>query len=228
VQSVLETPVIGDAADRARVVEAEFEEEVATPTEPRELTAAIRKRLGLPVAKVPPYRFAFIGLCLALIGVPMLMLGWWKATFALVFVSLVLLPAVRWWEKREIDLRDRVYTHGVEVIGRVLDVEPGGPDRNGKIVRLEFQIGTQRIAASVFGCPLTRKGLDPGDDVVVYYAEEEPQRCLIVEKIARKVSAKPRKIVPRPTGGCGKASCGTGGCDKEACGTGGCGTGGCC
>jgi hypothetical protein len=159
------------------------------------------------------------------------MLAWYKATFALVFISLGLLPAVRWFEKREIELRERVFTHGKEVVGRVLDVEPGGPDRNGKIVRLEFLVGTERIAASLFGCPLSRKGLEPGDDVVVYYAPEEPQRCLVIEKIARKVSPKARKIrIPEDgcgAGGCGNGACGGGGCGGGGCGGGGCGSGGC-
>jgi len=234
VQSVLDTPIIGDAADRARQADSDVEGKpaprVVTPV-PRELSAATRKKVGLPALKIPPYRFAYIGLLCALIGVPMLMLGWFKATFALVFVSLGLIPLVRWYEKREIELRDRVYTHGDEVVGRVLDVEPGGPDRNGKVVRLEFMVGEQRIAASVFGCPLTRKGLEPGDDVVLYYAPKEPHRCLIVERIPRKSSPKARRR-PEPTGcgggGCGGGGCGGGGCGGGGCGGGGCGGGGCC
>jgi hypothetical protein len=233
VQSVLDTPLLvaADAADRARVVDAIFEDEkprVVSPV-PRALTSATRKKLGLPAAKVPPYRFAYIALLCTLIGIPMLMIGWFKATFALVFVSLGLVPSIRWFEKREIGLRDRVFTHGHEVVARVLDVEPGGPDRNGKVVRLEFLVGTTRIAASVFGCPFARKGLEPGDDVVVYYAPEEPHRCLIVERIARKSSPKARRR-PEPQGGCGKGACGAGGCGDGACGAGGCGSGGggCC
>lgn len=230
-QSVLDTPILADAADRARVVDAVFDEpevvepkRVASPV-PRALTAETRKKLGIPAAKVPPYRFAFMGLICALVGVPMLLLAWYKATFALVFISMGLVPAVRWYEKREIELRDRVFTHGKEVVARVLDVEPGGPDRNGKVVRLEFQIDTTRIAASVFGCPFARKGLEPGDDVVVYYDEGEPRRCLIVERIARKSSPKARRRPP-PTGGCGKGACGDGGCGDGGCGGGGCGSGG--
>jgi uncharacterized membrane protein len=228
VQSVLDTPLIADAADRARIVDAEFDDAPPRVVDavPRVLTSATRKKLGLPAAKVPPYRFAFIALLCVLIGVPMLLLAWFKATFALVFVSLGLVPGVRWFEKREIELRDRVFTHGLEVVARVLDVEPGGPDRNGKVVRLEFLVGEQRIAASVFGCPFARKGLEPGDDVVVYHAPDEPHRCLIVERIARKVSPRARPI-PRPQGGCGNGACGAGGCGDGACGAGGCGGGGC-
>lgn len=226
-QSVLDTPILGHAPDNDVEVEVEKAPapRVVTPV-PRELTAATRKKLGLPAAKIPPYRFAYIGLLCALIGVPMLMIGWFKATFALVFVSLGLVPLVRWYEKREIELRDRVYTHGNEVVGRVLDVEPGGPDRNGKVVRVEFLVGEQRVAASVFGCPLTRKGLEPGDDVVLYYAAEEPQRCLIVERIPRKSSPRARRR-PEPTG-CGGGGCGKGACGGGGCGGGGCGAGGCC
>ena len=230
-QSVLDTALIPDASDRARVVDAVFDDEPEVAPKrkivdvPRALTAETRKKLGMKAAKVPPYRFAFMGLMCALVGVPMLMLAWFKATFALVFIAMGLVPAIRWWEKREAELRDRVFTHGKEVVARVLDVEPGGPDRNGKVVRLEFLVGEQRIAASVFGCPFARKGLEPGDDVVVYYDEGEPHRCLIVERIARKVSPKARRRPP-PTGGCGKGACGNGACGDGGCGGGGCGSGG--
>lgn len=230
-QSVLDPPILADASERVRRAE---EEVVETPAKkrlvvrpPRPLTAEARKRVGLPVAKVTPYRFGYIALLVTLIGVPMLMVGWFKATLVLVLVSLGLLPAVRWFEKHEIDKRERVYTHGKETVGRVLDVEPGGPDRNGKIVRLEFQIGTTRIAASVFGCPMTRKGLDAGDDVVVYYDEAEPKHCLVVERIARVGASKPRKAVRKQGGGCGGGGCGGGGCGGGGCGGGGCGGGGC-
>lgn len=193
---------------------------------PRALTAEVRKRIGLPALKVPPYRVGFVSLVLVLAGVPMLLLGWYKATFALAAFALGVLPGLRWYERREIALRDRVYTHGREVVGRVLDVEPGGPDRNGKIVRLEFMVGERKVSASVFGCPLARRGLEPGDDVVVYHDESDPLRCLVVEKIARTVSPKARKV-RRPEGGCGGGGCGKGACGGGGCGGGGCGGGGC-
>lgn len=224
-QSVFETPVVADTVERARREEVRVVEQA-----PRVLTARVRKRLGLPTAKVPPYRFGFVALLNGLVGVPVLMLGWFKTMFALAVVSLGVLPAVRWFEKREVALRDRVFTHGKEVIARVLDVEPGGPDRNGKVVRIEFDVHTTRITASVFGCPFARKGLEPGDDVVVYYAAEEPQRCLIVERIARSKSSKaPTFIEPKGCGGggCGSGGCGSGGCGGGGCGSGGCGSGGC-
>jgi uncharacterized membrane protein YgcG len=219
------------------IVEAVFDDDLVEekapvveekPFSPRELTPAIRKKIGLPAAKVPPYRFAFVGLLVALIGVPMLMLAWFKATFALVFVALVMLPAVRWWEKREIANRDRVYTHGREVVARVLDVEPGGPDRGGKVVRVQFMVkvpSPKLVEASVFGCPLARKGLEPGDDVVVVHDADQPLHCLVIERVAR---SKPKKVVRRrPTGGCGGGGCGSGGCADGGCGGGGCGSGGC-
>lgn len=237
-QSVLESPIV-DAPEQVRRAEEEAAE--AKPQKrviiktPRPLTSEVRKRIGLPAAKVTPYRYGYVALLVALIGVPMLLIGWFKATLALVVVSLGILPAVRWYEKHEHESRERIYTHGKEVVGRVLDVEPGGADRNGKVVRLEFQVGTERIAASVFNCPMTRKGLDAGDDVVVYYDAAQPKHCLIVERIARKGSGKPRKVVRRPEGGggcggggCGGGGCGGGGCGGGGCGGGGCGGGGCC
>jgi uncharacterized membrane protein YgcG len=233
VQSVLDPPLIADASERVRRAEEEEAVVEAPPKRlvvrtPRPLTAEVRKRVGLPAAKITPYRFGYIALLIAIIGVPMLLVGWFKATLALAIVSLGVAPAVRWYEKREIEQRERVYTHGKEIVGRVLDVEPGGPDRNGKVIRVEFQIGTTRIAASVFGSPLSRKGLEPGDDVVVYYAPEEPQHCLVVERIARKGSGKARKVVRRPEGGggCGGGGCGGGGCGGGGGGGGGCGGGG--
>jgi hypothetical protein len=215
-------PLAASASERALIDEPKVVEQ-----KPRELTSQLRKRLGLPAAKIPPYRFGFVALLIALVGVPVLMLGWYKTMFIGSFMALGVLPAMRWYEKREIEKRDRVFTHGKEVVARVLDVEPGGPDRNGKVVRIEFVVGDenpQRIAASVFGCPFARKGLEPGDDVVLYYAEEEPQRCLIVERIARKSSSKARRYVPPK--GCGNGGCGDGGCGSGGCGGGGCG-GGC-
>lgn len=219
-QSVVESPIDHLAATaRERI----SEEPRVVGTAPRALTTDLRKKLGLPAAKIPPYRFGFVALLIALVGVPVLMLGWYKTMFIGSFMALGVLPAMRWYEKREIEKRDRVFTHGKEVVARVLDVEPGGPDRNGKVVRIEFvvgQVNPERIAASVFGCPFARKGLEPGDDVVVYYAEEEPQRCLIVGRIARKGSSKPRRPIPA-------RACGEGGCGNGACGGGGCGGGGC-
>ncbi len=84
-----------------------------------------------------------------------------------------------------------------------------------------------RITASIFGCPFARKGLEPGDDVVVYYAAEEPQRCLIVERIARSRSSKAETFIEPRGGGCGGGGCGSGGCGSGGCGSGGCGSGGC-
>ncbi len=258
-QSVLDTevplrlersPALGDAPDNdveldgaeiapAEIVDAEFDEPKVAPAtrervfEPRVLTAAVRKKLGIPPAVVPAYRFGFAALMVSIVGVPMLMIGWYKATVALVFVALFGIPLLRWWERREIALRDRVFTHGKEVVARVLDVEPGGPDRNGKMVRVQFIHEKKLLAVSVFGCPFARKGLDTGDDVVLYHAEDDPMRCLIVERIMRSSSPKARKVRRAEGGGgggCGKGACGAGGCGDGGCGAGGgggCGTGGC-
>ena len=202
-------------------------EEVAreAPSEPRTLTIAIRKQVGLPPARVAPYRFGFAVLMVALVSVPMLLLTWYRASALMALIVLGLLPAIRWWERREIALRDRVYTHGNEVVARVTDVEPGGPDRGGKVVRVQFLAGERLVSASVLGSPLARRGLGPGDDVVLFHDEADPTRCLIVSRVLR---SKPRKVVrraPAPVGGCGSAACA--GCDGAGCGGGGCGGGGC-
>lgn len=220
-------PAADEPVARTTPTEPRRAREVSLP--PRALTTAIRKELGIPAAKIPPYRFGFAALIVGLVAPLMLMLGWTRATVGFVVIAFGLVPAVRWWERREIELRERVFTHGREVVGRIVDVEPGGPDRNGKVVRLEFIAGKSRVATSVFGCPLARRGLEPGDDVVLYFDEREPTRCLIVERIARE---KPRAKTTRPKtgggGGCGKGSCGGGGCGSGGCGSGGCGSGGCC
>lgn len=198
------------------------------PFEPRVLSAKIRKEVGLPPAVVAPYRFGFALLMVGLVSVPMLLLGWYRLSVVMALVVLGLLPAVRWWEKREAELRDRVYTHGREVIARVTDVEPGGPDRGGKIVRVQFLAGEVAVQASVLGAPLARRGLGPGDDVVLLHDETDPTHCLILSRVAR---SKPRKAVRRPPrsegGGCGGGGCGGGGCGGGGCGGGGCGGGGC-
>ena len=40
----------------------------------------------------------------------------------------------------------------------------------------------------VMGSPLARRGLEPGDDVIVYYEANEPHRCLVIEKVKRKLA----------------------------------------
>ncbi len=201
---------------------------VPKPFEPRVLTAKIRRELGLPPAVVAPYRFGFALLMVGLVSVPMLLLGWYRLSVVMALIVLGLLPAVRWWEKREAALRDRVYTHGREVIARVTDVEPGGPDRGGKIVRVQFLAGEEAVQASVLGAPLARRGLGPGDDVVLLHDEVDPTHCLILSRVAR---SKPRRAVRRPPrsegGGCGGGGCGGGGCGGGGCGGGGFGGGGC-
>jgi len=54
-------------------------------------------------------------------------------------------------------------------------------------VRIEFRAGGEVIRASVFGCALARRGLLPEDEVVVVYAAEDPERCLVVRKVAREI-----------------------------------------
>jgi hypothetical protein len=72
-----------------------------------------------------------------------------------------------------------------ETVARVIEVEPGGRTRRDHIVRLEFFVGKQRVETRVIGAPLARRGIGPGDDVVVVYQKDQPAHCLIVERVTR-------------------------------------------
>jgi hypothetical protein len=112
----------------------------------------------------------------------------WKSCLAAVAVGFVVLPLVRWFERRDAIRREDVYRFGTETAGRILDVEPAtGPDRSDHIVRVEFRAGGAVVQTSVIGCPLARRGLMPDDEVVVIYAPERPTRCLVVRKAAREI-----------------------------------------
>jgi hypothetical protein len=152
---------------------------------PRPLTPEIRAQIGLPTADRRPYRWAFAAMVVAIAAVPLVLAGWANAAVAVAIFAFVVLPAYRAWERREIDRLEQTYLHGDEAVARVVDVEPAGPGRTDRTVRLEFFAGPKHVRASVLGSPLTRKGLAPGDDVVVAYAPSEPSRCVIVERVRR-------------------------------------------
>jgi len=156
--------------------------------EPRELTRAVRAELGLTEVTHAPYRWAFASLVVFTACVPMMLARLWKACWGAIVIGFVVLPLVRWFERRDAARREDVYRFGMETTGRVLDVEPStGPGRSDHIVRVEFRVDAAVVQASVIGCPLARRGLMPDDEVVVLYAPERPTRCLVVRKVAREI-----------------------------------------
>jgi hypothetical protein len=215
-------------AASARSISAGEAAKAEVAFEPRALTPAVRKSLGLPAHVQAPYRYGFAALMVAIVAAPLLMLHWYWVFAAVASFALGVLPFMRWFERRNVLLAERVYTHGREVIARVVDIEPGNAQRHHKIVRIEFVAeragrGPARVAAVVIGAPLARRGLEPGDDVVALYDRVEPSRALIVSKVFRD---KPKRAArPVPRGGCGAGGCG--GCSGGGCGGGGCGGGGC-
>jgi hypothetical protein len=160
-----------------------------TPDSPaaRELTPAIRAELGLSKVSNAPYRWSFASLVVATGCVPLLLAKMWKTSGAAVLVGFVVLPLVRWFERRDAARREDVYRFGVETTGRVLDVEPAAPGRSDHIVRVEFRAAGNVVRASVIGCPLARRGLLPDDDVVILHAPDRPERCLVVRKAPREI-----------------------------------------
>ena len=154
----------------------------------RVLTPAMRNELGLPPMSYGPYRWAFATLVVGTACVPLIFASMWKTCFAAGAIGFVILPLVHWFEHRDAKRREDVYRFGSETNARVLDVEPStGPGRSDHIVRIEFRAGGEVIRASVIGCTLARRGLLPEDEVVVVYAAEDPERCLVVRKVAREI-----------------------------------------
>jgi hypothetical protein len=151
---------------------------------PRRMTAEVREELDLPIVTLKPYRWTFACLVVATACLPLALASMWKLAAAAVVIGLVVVPAVRWFEHREASWREDVYRSGLLATGRVLDVEPAGPQRRDHTIRVEFLAGGTRVRASVIGCPLARKGLMPGDHVVLLYAAHRPARCLVVERSA--------------------------------------------
>lgn len=149
----------------------------------RVLSPELRAELNLPVVVQAPYHWSFASLVVATVCLPLVLASMWKAAALAVFVGLVVIPAVRWIETREASWREHVYRTGVEVTGRVLDVEPAGAGKRDHLVRVEFVAGGALVRASVVGCPLARKGLRPEDDVAIIHDVEAPTRCLVVRKV---------------------------------------------
>jgi hypothetical protein len=151
---------------------------------PRRLTAEVREELDLPVAQLKPYRWSFACLVVATACLPLVLASLWKLAAAAVIIGLVIVPAVRWFEHREASWREDVYRSGLEATGRVIDIEPAGPQRKDHVIRVEFFANGTIVNASVIGCPLARKGLMPSDYVVILYAANRPTRCLVIGRSA--------------------------------------------
>ncbi len=136
--------------------------------EPRRLTPAVRQRIGVAAA-------------------PLLLARYYALTAAVAVAALVVLPAVRWLEDREARAKERVYTHGAEALGEILEVEPGSDHDRNRLVRLEYNVDRGRIKTTVTGSPFARRGLAPGDRVRVLYDPATPTRCLIVDRAQASV-----------------------------------------
>jgi hypothetical protein len=150
--------------------------------EPRVLTSEMRAALELPVVARPSYPWAFACVVVGTACVPLLLASLWTLAAAALALGFVVFPAIRWLEYRHASWREGVYRTGREAVARVLDVEPAGSQRRDHIVRLEFSAGGAKVRASVIGCPLARRGLMPGEDVVVLYDAKSPERCLVVAR----------------------------------------------
>jgi hypothetical protein len=154
---------------------------------PREVTVEVRAELDLPVVRLAPYRWAFACVVVGTACVPLVLASMWTWVALAIVGGLVVIPAVRWFEFRDASWREEVYRTGVEVNGRVTDIEPAGAGRRDHIVRVEFFAGGAMVRASVIGCALARRGLMPGEDVVIVYAPNRPARCLVVERARMEI-----------------------------------------
>jgi len=154
---------------------------------PRVLTREVREELELPVVRRAPYRWTFACVVVGTACIPLLLAKLWTLAVMAIAIGFVVLPAVRWFEYRDAAWRDDVYRWGLKTTGCVVDVEPAGSRRRDHIVRVEFFAGGEVVRASIIGCPLARKGLMPGEDVVVLYAESRPARCLVTERAAPEI-----------------------------------------
>ena len=157
---------------------------------PRPLTPEIRKRVGLPKVDRRPYNWSFAAFVVAVFCMPLAMGRWYWAAVLLAIVGLGVIPLLRHLERRGAILREEIYVHGREVVGRVVEVEPGTQtkrerERPSGLVHVEFFVDKQLVRATVHDSPLTRRGLQPGDDVVIVHAADQPTRCLVIERIAR-------------------------------------------
>ena len=153
----------------------------------REITPEVRRRVGLPTIHDQPYRWSFAFFWVVVAITPCLIGGYYRIALAVIAIGLAIIPALRWIEIRQLRARERIYEDGLEVVARVIEVEPSGSLRHDHIVRIEFLAGKTRVETAVLHCPLARRGLGPGDDVVVIYAADEPHHCLVVDRVARSV-----------------------------------------
>jgi uncharacterized membrane protein YgcG len=219
----------------------------------RALTPEVRKLTGLPRVSYKPYPWR-IALLMAAIGViPLVVMGKWMFVALFLTVVLGVVPSVRWLEHREQIARERLFLEGREVVARVIDVEPAGAGRRDHVVRVEYLVDEVRVQGVVFGAPLARRGLRPGENVLVVYDPQTPQRCIVVERVKAEAIAAITAAaasaaggesgatyrgmaLPPPEeeeedhghahGGCGGGGCGGGKCDGKGGSGGGCGGGG--
>lgn len=169
---------------------------MSEPRTQRPLTPEIRRTVGLPPLDRKGYNWSFALFVVCLACAPLLVGRYWVWSGLVVLVGLGVVPLVRHLERREAIRREDLYLQGAEVIGRVLDCEPGHRRKSDRqrpsgLVRVEFLVPSEgktpkRVQASVFGSPLSRRGLAPGDDVVIVYDPLTPEHCLVIEKIARE------------------------------------------
>lgn len=151
------------------------------------LTPESRRLLGLPPASALKYPWP-AAVITVLLGVgPLWLAGYRSIAVLLVVLGFVILPTMRWMERRERKDRERLYHQGRDGFGVVLAVEPAGAQKNDHLVRLELFIAGKRIETFVTGSPLARRGLAPGDDVKVIYDERDPRRCLLLERSRREI-----------------------------------------
>lgn len=179
--------VPGDTAMRRKQDDAPPRSLLCGPRLPRELTPELRRRHAVPAPDETPYRWSFAALLVGLAAVPLLAAGWVRSAIALALFALAGVPASRWLARKDAEQRERIFTHGKETYGQVLDVEPAGPNNKDRSLRVELWVEGERVTAVVQGCPLARRGLGPGDDVRVLYDEGDPRKCLVVEKAKRPV-----------------------------------------
>ncbi len=133
----------------------------------RALTPEVRKLTGLPRVSYKPYPWRIALLMAALGVIPLIVMGKWMFVALFLAVVLGVIPSVRWFEHREAIGREQLYREGREVVARVVDVEPAGAGRRDHVVRVEYLVDDAKVQGVVFGAPLARRGLRPGENVLV-------------------------------------------------------------
>lgn len=211
----------------------------AAPREPRTLTPALRRKLGLPARAFEPYRWPHAVIAVFVFGIPLALAGHPGLSVLLALVALVGLPLWHRAEHRVATAGEALFREGDEALARVLFVEPAGPGKRDHAIRVAYEVGGARVEARVVGAPLARQGLRPGEEIVVFHDRRELSRCLVVERATDATRERFGASAPLAHddeheccggGKCdGKGGCGSGeACDgKGGCGGGGCGGGGC-